>query len=215
MLRSCVALHRKFIHPEPSAPVSVVQFISVYTKILEPHKNITDTGQQPVPFPSHPSLPFPSPLTPPSPPSSPSTIVPLVRRLRPRILQAKHTPLNTVQHQVPRLKERIHRPRSRKLRLPSQLIVLRVTIKKPRLLDPASIRLPGHRAHIHDPQSRAIVRLITKPVDNILVVINADSRALVSTSKHGVSERGNVDDVSGGALVSRLAGAVNFVQLVV
>jgi len=131
------------------------------------------------------------------------------------VLQSIYTPFDAVQQNDTRLEVRIHAPRSNKLDDATHRIVIRVAIKVTDLLEFLASGVASNALDIHDTETRSIVRLVGKPVDDILVVVNGLLWGLVVAGVLGVSECGDVEDVGSGVVVGGNTGPVHLVKFVV
>ena len=125
------------------------------------------------------------------------------------------TTLNGADNNVAALEVRVHRPRTVERRLAPNLVILGMDIEEGRLLEQRPGIVLVNRGDVYDAQPGAVVSLVRKAFDDVLVVVDGPLRALVNAAEHGVLEVLDVDDVRRGVLVLSGARLLLLVELVV
>lgn len=132
------------------------------------------------------------------------------------VLEREHTPLNRIEQNITRREIWIIAPRAQKLNNTTLLIILRMAIKEPLLLDIAARRILRQTRDVDDAQTAAVVRLVCESVLHVQVVVDGLDWGLVEACVDWLFEIGDVEDVGGcAAVTSRRADAVELVELVV
>lgn len=132
------------------------------------------------------------------------------------VLEREHTPLNRVEQNITRREIWIIAPRAQKLNNTALLIILRMAIKEPLLLDIAACRILRQARDVDNAETATVVRLVCESVLHVQVVVDGLDWGLVEARVDWLLEIGDIEDVcSGAAVASRRADAVELVQFVV
>lgn len=133
------------------------------------------------------------------------------------ILDNERTTLNGVNDHIPALEQRVRAPAPNELQRPlvREVIVLRVRIEEPNLLDALTRGITGNARDINDAQTGTIMRLPRLSVVDVLVVIDSVLGGLEQARLLGVAEIGDIPDVGDSEPVGCGSNAVILVVLVV
>lgn len=96
-----------------------------------------------------------------------------------------------------------------------QRIILGIHIKECHFLNASTSRILLDSAHIQDTKTSSVVRLVSKTVVDVLVVIDTLDFRLVETRVDRLLQVGDVEDVAHRELISRRTGAFFLVDLVI